>query len=504
MFRALGLMVVACATMGCQSDPSAAGAVPLEWTACPFDLTDLDTVRIRCGYVTVPENRDRDRGRRLRLAFAVIHPSAPGNADAAPILQLSGGPGGTGFLPIFLSNVAPSLAVDRPIVTFDQRGVGYSEPTLCPNRLREDLRLSALSLGGAELRALKKRADLACRDQLVRVGVDLRAYHTRAIADDVEDLRRALGYEQWILMGSSYGGALAQAVMDRHPRTVQAALLIAPARLDDAAWFDIVRAVGGTLRALSESCLAAPPCPRPLSGLDAQFYAVAEGLIHEPMTVEVDSSVFGGPLFTVNPADFVEIMAEVTSRNWELPFAPRVIQAFRDRDSPVVSAAIAQFLGGWDSLSFSPGLQMLVKCHDMAVSDSRQRWQRVLDQFPLEGEFEFLLDICDEVPTGRASRSEREPAVSRIPTLILSGKFDDRSTPAYGAGIMERFRTSRQIVFSNAGHVLPSGSTWECFRQIVDSFVRNPSIFPDGACASGAATLSPSSDLPAWAKKPRG
>jgi pimeloyl-ACP methyl ester carboxylesterase len=485
---------------GCGLSGRADTVAPLAWTSCPFDTKDLDTARMRCGTVTVPENRDHDRGRRLRLAFAVIKALTPAPETSDAFLFLSGGPGDAALAsPILLARVAPALAVDRDFVMFDQRGTGHSEPAMCPNRLREDARLAALDVGGAELRALKKTADLACRDELLAEGIDPSAYHSRASADDTEDLRRALGYRQWTLWGGSYGGALAQSIMNRHAGSVRAAVLTAPGRFDDFDWFDFVRHITTTLQTLTRLCDSAPACRRAFPDPVGEFHAVAERLQRAPMTVAVDSAVFGRSRFTVNAGDFIGVLDDLTSRGWDLPFVPRVIRAFRDRDSAVVAAAVEQSLGGGDSSAYSPALQMLVRCHDFAADDSRRRWQQVMDDVPLERELEFLFDICDDLP-GRAAPGELMLAVSRIPTLILSGRFDNREPPAHNAMIMETFRNSRQIVFANAAHVIPSGATWDCFQRLVLAFTRTPEAFPDGSCATGPVTLTVSTDLPEWAR----
>ena len=55
--------------------------------------------------------------------------------------------------------------------------------------------------------------------------VDLRAYSTNENADDVEALRQALGAEKISLWSTSYGTHLALAVIRRHERNVNRAIL---------------------------------------------------------------------------------------------------------------------------------------------------------------------------------------------------------------------------------------------------------------------------------------
>jgi pimeloyl-ACP methyl ester carboxylesterase len=462
-------------------------------------MENLDSSRVRCGYFTVPENRDDDRGRRLRLAFAVIRRTGAQTPDDA-LLHLSGGPGLPGLSGLFLQRLAPVLAQDRDVVTFDQRGTGHSEPRLCPERNPEDARIAALPGNGTERRRLLRIADLACRDQMLHDSVDLRAYHSLASADDTEDLRRALGYGQWTLLGTSYGGALAQRVMNRHPASIRAAVLNVPVRFSDPLEFDFVRLIGGTLRAMNAICAADSICRRDHPDLESEFYRIAESFVHRPMTIGVDSALFGRSTFVVDAADFITVFDEITARDWELQFIPPLLRAMGKRDSVVVTRAIERTFGITDFGGFSPGMQMTVRCHDFALPETRSQWQAVIDTFPLEGEMWFGQDVCNEWPSGRVSQSERELGTNRVPTLILSGAYDNRAPPAYSAGIMRTFQNSKQIVFPNAAHALPGPTTFACFKDLVIAFARDPNVFPDGGCVTTTRPVTVTSDLPDWAR----
>jgi pimeloyl-ACP methyl ester carboxylesterase len=500
MLRSLAIVVLGgIMWLGCEQPPAPRPAVPLEWTACPFDTDGFDTLRMKCGRVTVPENRDADHGRRIRLAFAVIRASAPSGARDA-IVELSGGPGSGALRPIFLGIIGPGLASDRDVVAFDQRGTGYSEPPMCPGRAAEDMRIDAQAVSGAPRRALIRTADLACRDAMLKDSVDLRAYHSRASADDAEDLRRALGYDRWTVIGSSYGGALAQSVVSRYPASVRAAVLVVPTRFDDVPEFDWVRSIGGTLRMLNAVCAADAACRSEHPDLEAEFYAVAQEFIRVPLSITVDSAAMGLSTFVVDAPDFITVIDEMSARDWELPFVPGIIRAFHNRDSAVVRAAIERSYGSAaGGAGFSAGMQMTVRCHDFVNQETRRRREQVVAAFPLEDEMTFAPDPCDVWPTGHASRREREPRGGDIPTLILSGRYDNRAPVAYSAGIMETFRRSKQIVFANASHDLPGPTTWDCFRAIVLEFARDPATFPDGACAATTKPVTVSDALPEWA-----
>ncbi len=101
--------------------------------------------------------------------------------EGMPVVLINGGPGGThhGFHPHF--SKATEFAT---VVYYDQRGCGISDYT--PG-------------GGFSI------------DQAV---------------DDLDKLRQALGYDQWVVLGHSYGGLLAQCYGVKHPERLTGLVLV--------------------------------------------------------------------------------------------------------------------------------------------------------------------------------------------------------------------------------------------------------------------------------------
>ncbi|TVR87244.1 MAG: alpha/beta fold hydrolase [Saprospirales bacterium] len=57
------------------------------------------------------------------------------------------------------------------------------------------------------------------------MGVDLNHYNNRTIVQDLEDLRKSLGVEEWNLLGISYGTRLAQTYMRDYPEGLRSVVL---------------------------------------------------------------------------------------------------------------------------------------------------------------------------------------------------------------------------------------------------------------------------------------
>src|SRR5207344_3628879 len=77
----------------------------------------------------------------------------------------------------------------------------------------------------------KELAKAAVAD-LKAKGIDPRGYTVKECADDVADLRKALGYQQITLVGTSFGSQWSFAIMRRHPEIVARALLSGVEPLD--------------------------------------------------------------------------------------------------------------------------------------------------------------------------------------------------------------------------------------------------------------------------------
>jgi proline iminopeptidase len=116
-----------------------------------------------------------------------LHWEAYGNPDGAPAVVLHGGPG---------SGCTPEQrrwfdAARHRVVLFDQRGCGRSTPSA---------------------------ADPA---------TSLAPITTDHMVADVERLRAHLGFDRWLVLGTSWGSTLALAYAQRHPDRVRA-LVLAP------------------------------------------------------------------------------------------------------------------------------------------------------------------------------------------------------------------------------------------------------------------------------------
>ena len=151
--------------------------------------------RIACGTLTVAEDRQEPGGPTVELPVAVLRTASP-TPQPDPVVYFEGGPGfgALGNAELFLER---EYGDDRDLILFDQRGTGGARPSLnCPE-VDEATWQGFATTDPAEVELERSVVAFdACRDRLRAEGIDLDAYDTAASADDVADLRTALGIDE--------------------------------------------------------------------------------------------------------------------------------------------------------------------------------------------------------------------------------------------------------------------------------------------------------------------
>ena len=241
---------------------AAAPAAPAALTPCEEDPT------FQCTTVPVPLDRRHPDGRMVNIHAEVFPHTGPGEAEGA-VFVTCGGPGcsiTSGPKYGFAFFVLPQIAETRDLVFVDQRGVGLSDPIDCPG----------LQAGAAD--SLYEDT-AACHDQL---GDASDLYSTTDVADDLDDVRRALGYGRIDLFGGSYAGADMMTYAVRHTKRVRSVVLASPAVVVGVDPFyayapKAMTAIAGKLCGRSPACRAANPDP------ERAFAKVARDLRRHPV-----------------------------------------------------------------------------------------------------------------------------------------------------------------------------------------------------------------------------
>lgn len=446
-------------------------------------------IQIRCGDLDVPERYDAPNQRRISLHVGILKSplrSAAGATEDAVVL-LSGGPGQGGI-------VIPNH-FDRDLIIFSQRGTGLSRPWLeCTSEFAELGATQLLSLDDAVRARVKARNRCKERWEATR-AVDLAAYNTAASAQDINALRRVLGYKQLNLFGVSYGTLLAQYVMRKYPSTVRSALL-------DSVWptqVGFVASLGGNmysaLNNVLRACEANSACNSSTPNIRSQFREILRAYQQSPLDLPTRRLRLD--------ADFV-----VNGLHWMLLGGPNsaipdVIQKLATRDVERIEGIEPLFQWGMQrmgtylpaELGISEAMYASVLCSDDVQYSSESEvgaeldWSSAPDEVAsyFSRSLHELFAVCASWPRNDPKPDNREPVISKIPTLTLAGQWDPNTPSSWARQVATQQYPGYSIVFPKEGHslIVPSlaGSNPGCAGRIATAFIAQPLQRPDDRCA---------------------
>lgn len=455
---------------------------------CPFQLGEgiVEGRMVSCGYVIVPEDRSVNNGRMVRLAVARFK-TASVSSDPYPVLRLDGGPGGPSlddWARYITSANYKDFVFNHDLVMFDQRGTGYSQPSLnCPEIINLQYATISQHLSREVGEKLQVQAARACHDRLVKSGIDLNAYNTLENAADVQDIIHALGYKQMTLYGVSYGTRLALTVMRLYPAVIHAVVLdsVYPPQRNRT---DLPGAATRVFHVLFQGCAASITCSQQYPGLETVFYSLVSDLNAHPITFQT-VDLYTGKSYTAAFAgdDLVFWLFSALYVTEFIPLLPQTIYQIRDHNY----SQLSQIYGAVefdDTLSY--GLFYSATCsedwdflkqQDIAVA-TRGMAQQIQPAFATELQQEY--DTCQIWHVKQLPAAQKQAVSSEIPTLILSGEYDPITPPANGQLAAQTLKHSYYFLFPGMGHGEEYSA--QCANDIISAFEDNPAQKPPGAC----------------------
>lgn len=447
---------------------------------CLVDGDWARDVRRECGWLVVPESRDRPSTKTVRLAVEVFRTREP--SGAPPRVYLHGGPGGVGGIRLYSQGLARSQAsLHRDIVIYDQRGAGLSLPKLCP---------AYDTAPDAALPAARRD----CIAELEAQGIDRRAYSTAASAADLIDLRHALGYASWDVYGASYGARLAQEAIARDGSAIHSVVLASPVARSFSTQAEQPLSTQRALEHMFAACGRQPTCHDAFPNVEQDFYAAYDSLAASPVALPIvradsgrDTVWFDGRRLVGNIRNLFLNRPRVSVGR-----LPLLLHELWAGDRLRAAREIVEE----GSASVNPGdraLRDIILCADHATSGTAYR--RTLDSVNALARppFRRIVDAaCGEWLPHQRDELMPAPVRSDIPTLILTGYFDDRAPTAHARRIAATLRRAYLVEFPDEGHDARPAA---CHAAIMTQFLEDPTRQPDTSCV---ATIPPIPFATAW------
>ena len=462
--------------------PTRPAADSFRYAACPFKpgAGIIEGKEVRCGYLTVLEDRSHPGGSTIRLAIAIFKALHP-NPASDPVVFLQGGPGGGILNDLGTKNTSEnldSMTMGHDLILLDQRGTGYSKPLLdCPEFTNYQL-IAEYNNASPDQADSDMKAAQACHARLTNSGVNLQTYTTIADATDVHDLIHALHYKQVNLYGVSYGTRLALTVMRLFPSDIRSVVLdsAVPTQIN---LFDTTPSVTQhAFDVLFHGCAASRVCNSMYPRLENLFYQTVTDLNNNPVIFsdpQHGSAQLNGDLLSnvVYQAMYVTqlipmlpaAIVQISEGNYS--FLTRYIDYLMD---PGISDGMYFSVECGEDMAFTT-LQKL----DMSVNVLRPEIRQTI-LTSLQSEFA----ICQVWGQSPVPAVQKQPVTSSVPTLILSGEYDPITPPSNGQLLEKTLSKSFFFLFPGTGHgVFDTGS---CPDSMVSAFLQSPTEKPTAAC----------------------
>lgn len=430
----------------------------------------------RCGAIEVLENPDRPGSRKLEIHFAVI-PAASGHALPDPIVPLMGGPGEAAIEAgqAFVEQLAPMLN-DRDLLLVDQRGTGESGALRCdlysPDSPVENLQ-NLFPLARVE----------SCAKDLA-THADLTQYSCRRFVDDLEKVRRLLGYGPVNLLAGSYGTRAAQVFARAYPSSVRTIFLGSVVPIDVALPLPFAQAAQSMMERTLAACDADASCRSAFPHLRDEFSQIMERLASGGVVVRVSGHAgtvalsqgrvaewFRSLLYRPSSAARLPWLIDRASKGDWAPIVNGILEAARDIDNDL---SFGLFLANTcsDDVPFIREDEVAAATANTFLGDWRVRQQQA---------------ACKAWPHSVASASYREPIHTQIPTMFVSGDSDGGTPLRFTEHAAPGFENRIEVIMSNRGH-----TEWaSCVETLYQRFLNQGSVRGLDASACSHLTRPP-------------
>jgi pimeloyl-ACP methyl ester carboxylesterase len=469
-----GEQAAAPATAAPVAAPAVAGkalppAKPQTWTRGTLTLTSCNLAQPNSGLSTaawcadfpVPENRADPHSRSITLKLAVLRSGAQ-VASKDMLAFLVGGPGqaATDSASQIAAMLKPLLA-HRDVLLLDQRGTGGSNALTCKDAddavtLEGDSAFDAGKMRNAAAECVKQLGSRA----------DPRYYTTTIAAQDLEDVRKALGSQQFDLLGVSYGTRMAQQYLMRYPDAVRSVVLDSVVPNPLALGQDFARNLDDALKAQFARCTAEPACKQQFGDPDQTLYQLRDALRANPHEVSFrDPQSYRTVKRVLNEDSLASVVRMFAYTPATAALLPLSIDAAAHGDvgpllgqAKILSGDLAELMGS--------GMQYSVICSE----DADLLVARPQDAGTILGTHmvDALNAVCSVWPKGTRPADFHQPLKTDKPILLLAGQYDPVTPPRYAEEVAKGLPNARVLVLRGQAHAVMAVG---CTPQLVQHFV---------------------------------
>ncbi|HEY4639946.1 MAG TPA: alpha/beta fold hydrolase, partial [Thermoanaerobaculia bacterium] len=290
-----------------------------------------------------------------------------------------------------------------------------------------------------------------CRREIEKHS-DLTAYGTAQFTDDVDALRRALGYDSINIVGISYGTRSALTFLERHADSVHTLLLEGPLPPENPMPLYAGRDAQSTLDRIVADCNAERACA-------AAFPDISLDLLRALTALDVTPARFDAGEYhvTMSRGEFGEFLRSQMYSAERQRLIPEMIHLAAAGDWSWIARYWLRYRKGWyDDI----GAFLSISCPgDVRWIDGAAIRQATANTFLGDYRVRRQIAACQAWAPGRAARVTI-PAVD-VPVLILTGDRDPVTPPFWAMLLQSQLKRARMIVLGNNAHTEPSNCALE-------------------------------------------
>lgn len=405
------------------------------------------SVSYEIGTLFVPENRESATSRIIGIGFARI--KAPRPTAAPPVFWLPGGPG-LSVLGAFGSDSAEarsrlkhwaSFGAVGDVVVVEQRGYSIRGDMLThPTQASPLDQPASVQADTRQMIALAKAAVAANPDK------DLAGYTIVQLAADVDDLRKALGYEKISLFGGSFGSQWSLALIRLYPQAVARAVLSAVEPLDG---YDIPLQIVSALQRMAYDADRDPGLAPylPAGGMMAAIAEIRERLAAATLHVTIRDDKAGNAMtVALGPEDFQ--MALLTHVSDGVDWPAFILAIYHRHYDAWAREVIENRQAGQQTL-----IRPLIDT-SLGVTAERLHRLRTDPSTSVVGTWAFEIDVASAAawPTPDLGDALRVAVPSSVPVLFVHGDWDVSTPIENPLSLLPYFPSGHVIQVHRGGH----------------------------------------------------
>ena len=444
-------------------------AQSIKFEAYEFKTRDGRIESAELGTMLVPENRNHPESKNINIKC--VRFKSTSDNPGSPIVYLAGGPGGSGIAAGRGSRFDMFMALRQigDVILLDQRGTGISDGI--PNYPGYWLIDPAQPLNRADATKIIQEETLKAVQFWQNQGVDIAAYNTNSSADDINDLRIALGKEKLNIIGISYGTHLALTYLKRHEAHADRIILAGVEGYDHTVKLpmdqqDLLETIDQLLK---EDATTKDIYPDFLGDIEK----LLSQLETNPVEVETVNPLDGKPMTVMTGKMEMQILIAMmlrgpsNFRSLPLELKQMLVGDFSAIKDWILYTHAGQLRGMSLAMDVASGISK-----DRLMTIKKQREKTLLGDainWPYLEQWKVLQDF-------HLSSEFRASFASDLPVLCISGTLDGRTPPGNAVEVLSNMKNGHHLVIEGAGHSDPLFLSSPRILEVMEDFLNGKSV----------------------------